>query len=190
MRKLGLGVAAWLLLGLETGLRGTLQLWSPLTAPSLVLILAAFIAMCAPSRLAAWWAVGLGILIDLTTPLPMTSASTPAVILGPHALAYLLASHLILSMRGVMIRRNPLTLGFLTLTGGLVAQATLLAMLWVRSWFDGIAFNAMAQLGERAAGAAYSAVVAVALAFVLLPAAEFLGLPSQTRARFGGHARA
>lgn len=187
MKKIGLAVAAWVLLGLETGLRGTLQLWAPAVAPGLVFILVAFIAMCAAPRFAAWWAISLGLVIDLTTPTPLTTLGPPAVVIGPHALAYLLAAHLILSMRGVMIRRNPLTLGFLALTGGLVAHAALLGINWVRAFLDPTAFNASDQLAQRGAAALYTAVIAIALAFILLPAAEFLGLPSQTRGRFGGN---
>lgn len=190
MKRIALFVLAWLLLGLEIGLRSTLQLWSPIVSPSLVFILAAFVAMTAPPRTAAWWAIGLGLAVDVVSPTPLPPPGLPAVVLGPHALAFLVASHLIVSMRGVMIRRNPLTLGFLTLAGGLVAQALLLSVAFVRSYLDGAAFHAAEELGARGAGAAYTAVVGVALAFVLIPAAELLGLPSQTRPRFASGGRA
>ncbi|CAG1005390.1 hypothetical protein PHYC_03226 [Phycisphaerales bacterium] len=185
MNRIGLALLAWLFLGLETGLRGTLRLWSPEVSPGFVFVLIVFIAMCGPGRAVAWWALAGGLLIDLTTPLALKTAGPAAVIVGPHAIAYLVGAQLVLAMRGVMIRRNPLTLGFLSLGAGLVAHAVLVAIFWIRARFDPIEFHATSELVDRLAGAAYTGVVAIALAFVLLPMAEFIGLPSQTRGRFG-----
>lgn len=185
MNRIGLALLAWLLLGLEIGLRGSLRLWSPEVSPNFVFILVVFIAMCGPPRAAAWWGIGGGLLVDLTTPIALKTAGPAGIVLGPHAIAYLLGVQLVLAMRGVMIRRNPLTLGFLSLCAGVVAHVVLVAVFWVRAKFDPIDFHATSQLLSRLGVAAYTGLIAVGLAFVLLPLAEFVGLPSQTRGRFG-----
>jgi hypothetical protein len=185
VRRAGIVIMAWVLLALETALRPTLALWSPAAVPSLVFIFATFIAMCAQARFASWWAIALGLAADLTSPLPVSHAGPPLVVVGPHALAYLAAAHLVLSLRGVVIRRNPLTLGFLTLSAGLVAQSLLITMFWVRHFYDPIIFAATDELFARLAGVAYSALLAVPFALVLIPLAESLGLPNPARGRFG-----
>lgn len=185
MSKVGLWIFAWALLGLELGLRGTLRLWSSEVSPGLVLVLMVFIAMCAAPSTAAWWALGLGTLVDLTTPMALKTSGPPGVIVGPHAIAFLLGAHLVLALRGVMIRRNPLTLGFLSLSASVVTNVAVVAVLWVRTLFDPVIFEARGELVSRLGASLYTGLAGVALAFVLLPLAEFVGLPSQTRRQFG-----
>ncbi|MDX2130895.1 MAG: hypothetical protein SFY69_02435 [Planctomycetota bacterium] len=179
MNRLTVAIASWVLLGLEIGLRVTG------VGPGLVFILAMFIAMCAHPRHASWAALLLGLLIDLTSPLALTSPGPPAILVGPHAVAYLLGAHLVLALRGVMIRRNPLTLGFLSLGAGLVAQTALLAFYWFRALIDPVAFTPSGEMLARLGWALVTGAAAVPLAFVLIPLAEIMGLPSQTQRRFG-----
>ncbi len=179
MNRLTVALGAWVLLGLEVGLRVTGL------APGLVFVFATFIAMCAAPRAAFWAALSLGLLMDLTSPIALASPGPPGVVVGPHAIAYLLGAHLVIAMRGVMIRRNPLTLGFLSLCAGLVAQVTLVGILWVRTMFDPVAFAPGTELLARAGWALITGGAAVLLAFVLIPLAEVFGLPSQTQRRFG-----
>lgn len=189
MNRAAFVIAGWLFLGLDAGLsHQVLGLGRTGIAPSFLLILTSFVAMSAPSRTASWAALALGLLGDLTADIalrPVQSLETHAFILGPRAIAFLLAAHLILSMRGVMIRRNPLTLGFLVLVGGAVAQVTLVAILWWRQLLDPIAMDPTHELLYGLGSCLYSALVAVPVALLLLPAAPLLGLPGPQQRRFG-----
>ncbi len=185
MSKVAFALLAWLFLGLETGLKPALRLGNSEIAPSFVFILLVYLAMCATPRAASWSAVVLGLLMDLTNLIGVTSGGPPGTVLGPHVLAYIVAAQLVLAMRGIMIRRNPLTLGFLAFTGGLVAQTVLVTVFWIRSLFDPVVLDSSADLLSRLASAGYTGLFGVALAFGLLPFSEWFGLPSQTQRRFG-----
>lgn len=185
MSRVAFAILAWVFLGLELGLKPALRLGNTEIAPSFVFVLLTFLAMCAAPRASLWSAVVLGLLMDLTSPLATTTGEPPGYVLGPHVIAYALASQLVLAMRGVMIRRNPLTLGFLALTGGVVAQVVLVAIFWLRSVFDPIAWGATGELVTRLGSAGYTGLFGVAFAFGLLPMAEWIGLPTQTQRRFG-----
>jgi len=189
MNRIGLALAAWVFLGLDLGLsKPVLEIGSTQIAPSFLFVLVAFVAMCAPGSVPTWTALAIGLLVDLLTEVTLTTPDARAIILGPHAIAFVLGAHLIVALRGVMIRRNPLTLGFLALCGSVVAQIVLVAILWVRTLFDPIALSPTHELVVGLGSSVYSGAVAVPLALVLLPAAPFLGLPSQQPRRFSRHA--
>src|SRR3954462_9918974 len=94
-------VLAWVFLGLEKGLRDALGLGSTGIAPSFVFALLTFVAMSAPRTIVIWAAIVLGILMDLVFEVPLRQFGGTVTMLGPHALAYALASQLIISMRGL-----------------------------------------------------------------------------------------
>jgi hypothetical protein len=110
-------------------------------------------------------------------------------IVGPHAIAYALACQLILSMRGLMMRRNPFTLAFLALVGSLVAYLTLDAIFTMRHLAGApIAWEAKRQLMAGVGSALYTGLVALPMALLLFPLAGMLGLPDQ-KARWGSTTR-
>ncbi|MCE7973238.1 MAG: hypothetical protein DYG92_02770 [Leptolyngbya sp. PLA1] len=189
MSRIGLVLAAWVFLGLDLGLsKPLLELGASGVAPSFLFILTAFVAMCGTGRAPFWTAIALGLLADIMADVGLTSPEGRAIIVGPHALGFLVGTQLVIALRGVMIRRNPLTLGFLACTGAAVAQVVLVAILWVRMLFDPIATSPTHELLVGLGGALYTGVLAVPLALILLPAATFLGLPSQQPRRFSRHA--
>jgi rod shape-determining protein MreD len=175
---------AWVFLGLEKGLRDALSIGTTGIAPSFVFGLLTFVAIAAPRSTVMWTAILLGVLMDLIFEVPLRQASVTMI--GPHAIAYVVACQLILSMRGVMIRRNPFTLGFLACLGGVVAFTTLVAIYTARSLLGTpLAWDARHELFAGLGSSVYTGIVAIVLALVLFPIAGPLGLPNQQQRRFG-----
>jgi hypothetical protein len=185
MRWSVFAVLAWVFLGVELGLRDALRLGPTLVAPSFLFTLAAFVALSAPPIATLWTCLALGLLTDLTWSVELRTGGT-ATIVGPYALGYLLAGQLIVSMRALMIRWNPLTLGFLAGVGSCVAQITVVGLCTLRAAFGApIVWTASEQLAQRLGASVYTGVVAVLVGFVLMPLAPVLGLPTPQQRRFG-----
>lgn len=179
------GILAWLFLGMELGLRDALRLGPTLIAPSILFALAAFIALSAPALTTLWTCLILGLLTDLTWTIELRTGGV-ATIVGPYALGYLLAGQLIVSMRGLMIRWNPLTLGFLAGAGSCVAQICVVALMTLRAALGSpIVWTASDQLLQRLGASLYTGVFAVLMGFILMPLAPVMGLPTPQQRRFG-----
>ncbi len=182
-------VLMWVFLGLEQGLRDGLALGSLGMAPSFVFVLLTFVGMAAPRTTVLWCAAVVGVAMDLLFQLPMREGTGTVTILGPHALAYGLASQLVLALRGVMMRRNPFTLGFLAWVGSMVAFLVLDAIFTLRHAFGApIAWEAKRQLVAGLGSAVYTGLVGIPMALLLFPLAHMLGLPDQ-KARWGSSTR-
>jgi hypothetical protein len=182
-------VLAWVFLGLEQGLRDGLTLGSLGMAPSFVFVLLTFVAMAAPRVTVFWCAAAVGIAMDLLFQIPMREGTGTVTIVGPHAIAYGLACQLVLALRGVMMRRNPFTLGFLAMVGSAVAYLVISAVLTLRHATGApIAWEAKRQLLAGLGSALYTGLAAVPMALLLFPLAHMLGLPDQ-KARWGGATR-
>lgn len=185
MNRVGLALTAWIFLGLDVAIaRPVFELGHSGIAPNFLFVLVTFYAMVAPGKGPAWVAIVLGIAADLLTDLPLSTPAGRAIVVGPHALAYLVATQLVVSLRGIMIRRNPLTLGFLAACGGAVASVALVFIYWARSLLDPLTLSPTHDLVVGLASSLYTGVIAIPLALVLLPAAPLLGLPSQQQRRF------
>lgn len=174
MNPIVAGLLAWLLLGLQLGLAETLRLGEAGPTPDLLLVLMAFVALHAPSRVAGWTALALGGITDMTWAVPLDDGGS-ASMLGPHMLGYVLASQAIVALRANLIRRNPLTLGAVTLLAGLISGAVVVAIVTFRDAYDPLAWRAGAELLTRLGSAGYSGVAAVILAFALLPLTPVMG---------------
>lgn len=178
----------WVLVGVETGFRDAMaiNLTSGAIAPSFLVCLTAYIALGATPTAARWSALIIGVLADLAFDLPMRDAGPQAFLIGPYALAHLLAAQLVLTLRGIMIRRNPLTLGFASMCAAGCANLLIVALLSIRKgiYGDPLAMSPWAELVLRAGSSVYTGLVAVGLALVLLPLAPMMGL-NMTQKRFG-----
>ncbi|MBM4109542.1 MAG: hypothetical protein FJ255_12165 [Phycisphaerae bacterium] len=185
MNWIMVGLVAWVMLGLEKGLRGALELGASGIAPSFVFVLATFVALLAPAGTALWTCLALGLVIDLTHTVSL-SAGGSAVVVGPYALGYVLGCQLVLTMRGVMMGRNPLSLGFLALVASIVCHIVVVAVFAVRGLMvNDVAWAASGQLVPRLGSALYTGGLAVGLALVLFPMAGALGLSGPQARRFG-----
>jgi rod shape-determining protein MreD len=120
MRWLAYFILAYLILGLQIGLRGQIaigQAW-----PNLVLLGVIFIAINAPRDAALLGAFGLGVIQDLTTQQP----------LGVFAFSYGLLAMFTVSTQQVVYRAHPLTHFSLALVGSLFTGIIMLLQGWIR----------------------------------------------------------
>lgn len=181
MNWLVFAVATWLVMGLEIGLKDLLQIGPTPIAPSFAIPLAAFIALAAPARHALWACLILGVCIDLTARV----VGSPTVVVGPYALGFLLMGQLVLAARGLMIRRNPLSLVLLAVLGHMVASIVVIAVYTARGMIFGPEpFPAGEQLLVRTLASVYTAATAFPMGLLLLPAAELFGFPHEHHRRF------
>jgi len=166
-------VLAYLLLGLERGLRDTLAIGA--VQPSFLLALGAFVALSAPPMHAVWACLVLGLTLDLTGGWPMVDVPAQPLI-GPYALGGVLMAQVILTMRGKLVRHHLATLAVLTLFGVLAAQIVVVALLSVQKLTGApLAFSPGYELLVRLGSAAYTALLSVPIGFLLIAAAPLLG---------------
>lgn len=183
MNPIVVAIVAWLCFGLELGLRDLLAFGPHGIAPSFVLPLVAFLGLTAPPRSAIWAALFIGIVTDLTWPITRADGGTLTIV-GPYALGYTLGCQLVISLRGMVMARNPLTLVVLTILASVVAQILLVAVLAIRSGYDPVAFAPLPQLGARVIGSLMTGATALALSLVLIPLSPLLGVdPAHPRHR-------
>ena len=158
-------IVAWLAFGVQMGF-DAFRLAPGDISPSFVIPLIVFVALSAPARHALWAALLLGLLIDLTWLVPRTDGGE-AIVVGPHALGALLATQLVLSVRGMVIRRHFLTLVILSMVSAAVVAAVVVAFMTVRDIYgDPIEFRPTGELVSRLLGAVYTGGGALAWALV------------------------
>jgi hypothetical protein len=180
-----LAALAWLFAGLDKGLPDALAIGRTGIAPSFTFVLMAFVAMIAPRPTVFWVAVGLGLLADLVFELPLKAGAGSVTLPGPHVLAFALGCQLILVMRPLMIRRNPLTLAFLGCIGALVSNITLVAIFTLRHMAGSpLAWDTRHEFVAGLGSAVYTGLLGLLLAFALFPLAGPMGLPDQQQRRF------
>jgi hypothetical protein len=173
----------WLMMGLEVGLKDTLSVRLVLGsgggglvgAPSFVVPLAIFVALCAPPLPALWTCLALGAFLDLTSPQP--TATGMLTVLGPHALGLLVAGQFVVLVRAVLIRRHPLTLAALSIVGGATLHIVATAIFTGRKVIgDPIIFDPTGELLSGLLSALLTGGTALALSLVFMPLSPLLGL--------------
>ena len=171
---------AYLALGLEVGLRHTLR-WgeAPMAvSPNFVVILGAFVAISAAPAHGAWASLLLGLLIDLLSPIPLSDGQGVAVLIGPHAVGYLVMFQFVQSLRGVVIRRNPIALVVLTVAAGAVEQVVASAFFAVRGVIDpDSGVRAMWMLINGLLSSVYTALPALLITPLLATVSPVFGFP-------------
>ena len=159
-------VVSWFALGLEVGF-DALRLAPGDVAPSFVVPLIVYIALSAPPKQALWAALLIGALLDLTWLIPRDDLAE-ATVLGPNALGALIAAQLVLSLRGNVIRKHPLTLVVLSIASAAVMSVVVVALMTLRELYgDPIEFSPTGELGARLLSALYTGVTALIWAVVL-----------------------
>lgn len=142
-------------------------------APSMTLVLMVYLAMSAPPWKVMWSALLLGLLVDLSQKLTLVDGPQAAVLVGPHALGYLVGAYLVLQVRAMLFRHSLLSLLALVVAGGMLAQLVIVFLLSVRglSIVPGEAvtqWSAMGEVGTRFVQVIYSAVLALPLGWLLI----------------------
>ncbi|MEX2217504.1 MAG: hypothetical protein WD749_01985 [Phycisphaerales bacterium] len=163
----------WLCLGLDAGLRQSLTVnLGASGSPSFVIPLAVAIALCAPPVHALWACLALGLALDLTSP---NLAGAPVYIPGPNAVGLLLGAQFILAVRGLVMRRNPLTIVVLSVAAAAISGIAVTAIFTFRSFYDTPGHPAQ-ELASRLLSAGLTGGTAFVLSFLLLPLSPMLGL--------------
>ena len=174
-------VIAWIALGLDTGLRSTLELGNTGISPSFMMCFAVFVAMNATTGTALWSCMILGLLVDLATTLSYKPDGAITV-LGPHAVGYVLAGQLVLTLRVWMLRRNPLSFAVLCCMAFLVANVVVVFLYTMRSFMgDGLMWNASEEVAARVGSSIYTALVGVLVVIALMPLTGLLGFGGQPK---------
>lgn len=184
MNWLTFAIAAWISFGLEIGVRDMFSLrpWSP--APSFVVALLVFIAMHASQRAVLWAAIILGVIVDLTGSFTLDTGKS-AVILGPNAIGFLIGAQIVLALRGMIVSRNPLSMGVLAIAVSAVSQIVVVAFLTVHKVYsDPVVWNASERLLDSLLSAIYTGAAATILSFLFIPITPFFGFAHVNR-RFG-----
>jgi len=154
-------------------------------APNFVFPLAVMVALSAPAHVTLWACLTLGMFTDLTNTVELANGSPHITVIGPYALGYMLAGQLILTMRGLMIRRNILTVAFLSMAGMVVCNIVVVAIFAIRGTYEtGLVFEPTKQLIARLGRSVYTGLLALPLAMLLLPLAHPLGLAIAQQRRF------
>lgn len=166
-------IAAAVAVFLELSLRTTLEVrLLGGVSPSIAPILLTFIALFAPRSAAMWCAWGLGLLMDLYTPLPH-GAERAAPIIGPMTLGFVFAAFMVLQVRAMLFRRRMITVVVMSALFVAAAQIVAVFIYAVHSWYPGAELvwadrSFGMELARRMAGAAYTGVLGLLAAPVLL----------------------
>lgn len=183
-------LVAWVTMGLELGLRPSIQLGDSGMAPSFALILVAYLALAAPRQAALWAAMFIGVLLDLTSERLASSGLGTLTIVGPAALGCMLGASAVANVRAMVYRRNPLTMLVLAIMMSVIAQIVIVACLAARSWWDpAIAFHARPELAVRLGSAVYTGVAALVVGPVLNFLTPLFGFQGMHHPRSGSASR-
>ncbi len=184
MNWLALAVLSYVVIGCELALRDVLTLGSSGVRPLLVLPLVMFVALHAAPTVALWCGLLLGAATDLLARVPLAGGTDTALVLGPHALGYLTAAYATLLVRGYLIRKNPLSLVFMTIVGGLLSVSVAVGLVSIKNLISRtMVWSTSEQLFARAGSVLVSAFTAFLMAFVLRRLTGVLGLPDATGRR-------
>lgn len=187
MRWPVVAVVGYLLIGLELTVRRALAIGPPdaaTIAPSFIIPFLVFVAMSAPVVPTLWVALLMGLAVDLRSP----RDGGTLLVVGPYALGYMAGAYLVVTMRGIMFRRNPLSVMFLSLLSSLLAELIVVAFFSIRGMYSiDTDFSAGRELLHRLLSSLYTALTtAWVMALVLLPMTSLFGFQDPHARRFAG----
>lgn len=134
MRWMILAIFMYVCLAIEQGLSVVLEQPGRYSfAPSLLLVLAVYVGMFAPTMMVCWTWLAVGLLYDVTHPIMLPGAMSDAAIIGPGALAYLLGAFAMLQLRGVVYRGSPLSIAIFSFVTGIFVHLALVLIFAMRS---------------------------------------------------------
>lgn len=177
----------YVLVGMELALRPALALGSSGIAPSFLIPLVVFVATHAPAMTTLWFALGLGLMMDLLGPYPAAEARAVITVVGPNTLGYAAAAYTVLTLRGVMVRSNRTTLVVLSVVAGVVLAIVGAGVIGVRTMYDAdLVASPSADLVRGLGSALYTGASGFVMAIVLTPLSVLFGFPDPHRRRGRG----
>lgn len=129
MRWVIFSIFAFVALVVQSGL-GLLLHW-PGGDPSLLWVLAAFVAMWAPPTTALWAALALGLLLDLQ-PVAVGTGADAVAIMGPNAIGFVAGAYAVTVVRGVFYRESSTAFAVMVGLAGIVMQLVTVALFTLR----------------------------------------------------------
>jgi hypothetical protein len=122
-----------------------------------------------------WSALALGLGADLIW--QHAGSGEPITVLGPNALGFWVAAQFVLATRGLVVRRNPLAVGFLSIGAAAIGHIVVVAILTARHTYDlSLAWSPMGQLGARLLSSLLTGGAGLVLGVLLMPLGQALGL--------------
>lgn len=187
-------VVAFIALVLEVSVRHVLELRALANiSPSFTAVLVVYVALFATREAALWAAWGLGLAVDLCVDLPI-GARAAGPIIGAHALGYVFGVYLLLQIRGLLFRRQALTIGVMAALFVLAASLVIVFVYAVHGWYPGTAdrlvwadLRPAGELLRRLGIALYTGVLALGLSVPLVWSTPVWGF--RVHGRFTANAR-
>lgn len=127
-------VALALCLGLDTAFLDLIAVGG--VHPSATATLMVFVALFAPRSTALWAALAAGLVMDLLSPVAVADGR-PLHLPGPFALGFVFGTQLVLLLRSMVFRRNPVAVGLLTLPYLLAVSLAYVALWSIRGFLPG-----------------------------------------------------
>ncbi len=148
--------------------------------PAVTPCVVVFVCLHAQRQTSLWAAFVAGLLVDLTNP-SLFAGEQPYHLIGPAALGYVLGAQLVLPLRSMVVRRNPLAAGVLVLLFCLASMLVTTAIFSARGWYAGTNppwmpdRSALAYLGRESLRAVASGALAVVAILPLQAASGAFG---------------
>ncbi len=179
MNRLVFTAAALIALALDSALLPVLQFGS--SWPSSLAVLVTFMCIGADRSQVPWAALFCGLAVDLSTPVVGPEGEVLRLI-GPNALGFAFGSTLVLSMRGMLLRRSPWAIGAATLAF-LLANSVVMVAIWsARYWLQEGPMpwppgGALGEMVHLSWAAILSALAGIPLGFILIRSTPVWGFP-------------
>jgi len=141
-----------------------------------------FLALSAPATSTLWVALILGAMVDLRSP---RDAGT-AIVLGPYALGYASAAYLVLTVRGLIMRRHWLSPIVMSVLACGLAELVVVAFFAVRGIYIVSEFSAGPELVHRMLSALYTGATAAGMSLLLGRMSGVFGFNDTSHRRFAG----
>lgn len=144
--------------------------------PNLLLILAVFVGVSARKSAVPWAMLILGLLLDSQHG-PLADGNL--ILLGPHAVGYLVGAYVVLQLRNLLFRESVITIVLMVFAvGGFAALVeTLIYAVRGLPWFahDPLGWSTTQQLWRRLQEILYTAAVAIPVGLLLQSTRRFWG---------------
>jgi len=168
MNWLVFAVVAWVLFGLELGLRELLSIGPGGVSPSFVVPLLVFVGLSAPPRTVLWAGASLGLVSDLLRTVDVEGGAV-ATVVGPGVIGFTMAGYALIAVRPLLYRRNPLTIAVLSGACVMVAEVVVVALTGVRGSYDELAYSPGPELVVGMLSGLYSVASGGLVSLGLLP---------------------